>query len=257
MLSPTNQPTNQPTTAASNINWAGPYVGGYIGGAWGNSNFNTNVGALTDTSYFISTANINSVNQSGSRSLSPHAIIGGIQAGNNWILYSKLANFVYGLALDFGSFHLGKVNNATSIPYPTAPLLNYSLQTSMKTNWLFTARGRAGITPNASWPFIYATGGLAVTRLQVANNFNDTDTGFGGTTNNNTKAGWTVGGGIELPLTNNLVMTSEYLYVNFGSVSATNSITCSNGGCPEVSPLLTSANLTANLLKVGLNYKFS
>lgn len=239
------------------INWAGPYIGGYVGGAWGQSNFNTDAGTVTNTSYFSSTANILSVNQNGSKTLEPNAFIGGVQVGNNWVLH----NLIYGLVFDFGSFHLHSSNNEDGISYPTSPA-TYSLQTSMKTNWLFTARGRLGFIPGTSLPLVYATGGLAVTKSQMVNNFSDNSFGnlaVGGTSNSSVKTGWTVGAGLELPLTKNFTINSEYMYVNFGSVTATSSIYNSaeiiNPVASFISPFLTSSNLSANLFKVGLNYK--
>lgn len=234
------------------INWIGPYVGGFIGGAWGRSNINTNAGTVTSTSYFTSIANILSVNQNGSKTFRPNAFIGGIEGGNNWILN----NLLYGIVLDFGSFRLHSFKDAAGIPYP-AFSATYSLQTLMKTNWLFTARGRLGFIPFPKWPLVYATGGLAVTKLQVANTFFDTATSFGvGTaSDSNTKTGWTVGGGLELPIAKNVTINSEYLYVHFGSASARGSVRCSATFCSTSSQLNTSANFSANLLKVGINYK--
>ena len=41
--------------AAPAFTWEGPYLGVYGGYAWGNSEFNSNAGVLTGTSYFTST----------------------------------------------------------------------------------------------------------------------------------------------------------------------------------------------------------
>ncbi len=236
---------------SQNFSWLGPYIGGLIGGAWGHSNLNTDTGALTDTSYFATTENINSVNQSGSLAINTREVIGGGQIGNNWLLNKAL----YGVSLDFESFHL-KGSNVQNMKYPS-DITNYTLQTSLNTDWLFTARGRLGLIANAPWPLIYATGGLALTELYVSNSFNDTDSshGIGGASSSRTKAGYTVGGGVEVPLTKNFTVNGEFLYVNFGSISVSSSINGNLLGVDYTSPFVTLTNLTANLFRVGLNYK--
>ena len=247
-------------TKPVHFRWSGPYVGGYIGGAWGHSNVTTTVGPVTDTSYFQSTANINVVNHNGSTSFDPSAFIAGLQLGDNWMY----KNYVYGVVLDYGSFGLSDALGVVNSAYPDASG-DYTLNTSISTDWLYTVRGRLGWTPALSWPLmIYATGGLAVTRLHVANSFVDSTTllGVGGSNSSDTKNGWTIGGGIEFPVTQNLTINSEYLYADFGSIAVNSSIYNSVQGFgidyqSLVSPFISSANLSANFFKVGLNYKFS
>lgn len=248
--------------------WTGLYIGGYFGGAWGHSDFNTDTGQAktpqTPFTYFISNENINSVNQSGSVPLNASAFIGGVQAGYNRMLDIKPGYFVYGLVLDVSSFSLSKTNLAEHVQYPsTAAGVTYTLQTSMSTDWLFTARGRAGIAANNSLPLIYATGGLAVTRLDVTNFFADNNvfsriySQLGGGSQSSTKTGWTVGAGVEYPITDYLTINSEYLYVDFNDgVTVASNIA---GGFNNLfmSPFITSANLNANLFKVGVNYLFA
>lgn len=241
--------------------WQGMYLGGSVGGAWGKSDFATDVGVFTLNTYFSSQANILSVNNSGSHSIYPNAFIGGIEAGNNWV---STNNMLYGLVLDFSSLHINDSYNANNVAYPKTYPAIYSMQTSIKTDWLFTARGRVGLISDRSWPMLYATGGLALTNLQVSNSFSDnaTSRGFGQqTTTKNTKAGWTAGVGAELPVIQNVSLGVEYLYVDFGRVSTIGQVT--NLGRfrtpfagTNISPLNTSVNLRENLFKVIANYKF-
>ncbi len=66
-----------------------------------------------------------------------------------------------------------------------------------------------------------------------------------------TKAGWTIGGGIEARLIGNLTGKIEYLYMDFGKVS-TNATNAQNS-----TPIAFSSNsrITDNIIRVGLNYK--
>ena len=241
--------------------WSGPYLGGYIGGAWGDSKVTTNTGSVFDTSYFASNANINAVAQNGSQTFIPSVFIGGVQLGDNWMY----KNYVYGFVLDFGSLGLRDKKLVTNSAYPDGSG-NYDINTSISTDWMYTIRGRLGWAPELSWPvMLYGTGGLAVTKLNVSNQFLDTTTlqGAGIGSSNNTVNGWSIGFGIEFPITQNLTMNGEYLFANFGSVTVPSSVYNSAPafGGPDyqslVSPLIATAHLYANFLKVGLNYKFN
>jgi outer membrane immunogenic protein len=106
--------------------------------------------------------------------------------------------------------------------------------TQTSNNWLGTVRGRLGYAmgPTGSW-MPYVTGGVA---------FGDIDnavTGFGSA--RDTKAGWTLGGGIEAALSGPWTAKVEYLYVDLG-----------NG--PSVAGA--STDFHTNIVRAGLNYRF-
>ena len=240
--------------------WSGAYLGGYIGGAWGNAPVTTSAGSVTNASYFSSAANINAVAQNASQTFIPSVFIGGGQFGDSWMF----KNYVYGFVLDVGSLNLNDKNVVQNSAYPDGSG-SYSITTSFNTDWMYTIRGRLGWAPNLTWPaMLYGTGGMAVTKLNVSNQFSDATTlaGVGSGYNNTTINGWTIGVGIEFPITKNLTINSEYLYANFGSVTVQSSVynsTASFGVDYQalVSPLITTAPLSANFLKIGLNYKFN
>ena len=242
------------------FHWSGPYLGGYIGGAWGDSKVTTTAGSVSSTSYFPSNDNINAVSQTGSQTFIPNIFVGGVQLGDNW----TVKNYVYGFIFDYGSLNFGDKKVVTNSAYPDGSG-NYTIRTSINTDWMYTIRGRLGWTPESSWPILlYGTGGLAVTQLKVSNQFSDSTTleGIGAGHRNNTINGWSLGLGLELPITQNLTINSEYLYANFGSVNVQNSVYNSAGGFgidyqSLVSPLSTTAHLYANFFKVGLSYKFN
>jgi outer membrane immunogenic protein len=100
-----------------------------------------------------------------------------------------------------------------------------------KNNWLGTLRGRVGYAADRFMP--YVTGGLAVGDIKSS------IAGVG--SSDSTKAGWTVGGGLEFALPARLTAKVEYLYVDLG-----------RGG----SVLGSDASFRSNILRVGLNYRF-
>jgi outer membrane immunogenic protein len=105
------------------------------------------------------------------------------------------------------------------------------LSCDVNNNWLGTARGRLGYAMGRFMP--YVTGGLAVGNIETS------IAGVG--SSSDTKAGWTLGGGIEANLSGPWSAKLEYLYVDLG-----------NGGGIAGS----DADFTANILRAGLNYKF-
>jgi outer membrane immunogenic protein len=74
----------------------------------------------------------------------------------------------------------------------------------------------------------------------------------------NTKAGWTAGGGVEAGLWGNWSIKAEYLYVDFGRISA-NSTNLTAFTPPISFPtnvFTHSVNLKANIARLGVNYRF-
>ncbi len=100
-----------------------------------------------------------------------------------------------------------------------------------RNDWLGTFRGRVGYAFDRFLP--YVTGGLAVGDIKTS------IAGLGST--NDTKAGWTVGGGIEAAIAGPWTAKVEYLYVDLG-----------RGG----SILGSDAKFTTNIVRAGLNYRF-
>jgi outer membrane immunogenic protein len=200
------------------------------------------------------------VSRTGTGSASDDAFVGGVAAGQNF----QSGKVVFGIEVDFGSFGLRNVVGRNGVPYTQFPATNYSMRAALETDWLLTARARVGWTPVSNF-LLYATGGLAVTKVQVSNSFSDNDRaqGVGGTSDEQTRIGWTIGGGAELALSRNWSLKAEYLHVDFGSVRASSSVFCgpsvaaqctSGGGLPN--SLVSSGDLSADIMRFGLNYRF-
>ncbi len=101
-----------------------------------------------------------------------------------------------------------------------------------------TARARVGAAFDNSLIFVTAGGAFANVDAGILNsNDNDSDNRFG----------WTVGAGFEYGFTNNWSAKAEYLYADFGD-----DVNYTIGG--SVNP--TEVDLTTNIVRVGLNYRF-
>ena len=71
----------------------------------------------------------------------------------------------------------------------------------------------------------------------------------------NTKAGWTVGGGIEYGIAGGWSVKAEYLYLQFDNVNGTGFLNPAVGASAN-NPFTHSFDLKANLARVGFNYRF-
>lgn len=243
---------------ANTLPWQGPYAGVYLGGGFGNNNISTNAGSVTNSSFFTTSADINAVNQAGTWWKETSTVIVGLQAGHDWIW----KQMVYGAALDYGALSLSSSTRSYN-NYPDNSD-QYSVNTSVRSNWLLTLRGRVGYQKMLkSSTLFYLTGGMAITRLEVSNSFIDNSYLVGMSRNEavQNQIGWAAGGGIDVAAFNHVTVNIEYLYIGIPSIKTISSITNTQGGfgIPVQSmnnALSTTANFYANIFKIGLNYRF-
>jgi len=106
-----------------------------------------------------------------------------------------------------------------------------------KMPWFGTARGRLGYAGWDRW-LPYITGGAAFGSVKM--------TPASGVEEKKTKVGWTAGAGVEYALMSNWTAKLEYLYADLGTS------TCGAASCTTD----TDVTLKANIVRVGLNYRF-
>jgi outer membrane immunogenic protein len=231
--------------------WTGFYAGGNIGYSWGNSDTVANFYNNTTGTLLYSVP----------ASFDMNGVIGGGQIGYNKFVNSR---WIVGIEADIqasgqdgGTSFIcpGAICNLgqTAIPAASAPVSAAAFNQSL--DWFGTVRGRLGVTVNPS-TFAYVTGGLAFGKISTSGVL----TGFtgGGVATSNgfsedtTKAGWTIGGGIESRLNAQWSAKIEYLYIDFGSVSTTGYL------LTNFIPIraVFNSDVTDNIVRVGLNYKF-
>jgi opacity protein-like surface antigen len=232
--------------------WSGLYVGVNAGAAWGSYDPRTSTVAVPGGDINASAGRFNAA---GIQSLNRSGFTGGAGVGYNW----RSGQFLFGLEADFNYLHLNGSVNSGAVPFVGGSAFQAVISAYGNTNWLFTLRPRAGLVYD-SWLF-YATGGLAITDLSgdfVASTGNPTaDPPVGGFLqsgkiggNGSAKAGYAIGGGVEKAITDRLRLKAEYLYVNFDRTFA--ATTATNSAAQIVTQ---SADLTANIVRVGLNYR--
>jgi outer membrane immunogenic protein len=199
-------------------------------------------------------------------------VFGG-QAGYNW-QFNK--SWVFGIEGDIdatgqdGTATLGPTTAVTVFVPPFSARLNPTATTTTTTTgtleeklpWLATLRGRIGVLPTDR-VLLYVTGGLAVGEVKSTSSVATTSStvlSFG--TNpaptsagalaaaSSTQAGWTIGAGVEGAIGGNWTAKLEYLYVDLGTVNNT------FVGVVPFAPLTTSAHVTDNILRAGVNYRF-
>ena len=108
---------------------------------------------------------------------------------------------------------------------------------TVKDTWLGTVRGRIGFACDRWMPYI--TGGAAFGNVNMSAN---------GGSASGTKAGWTAGAGIEYAISGGWSTKIEYLYADLGTA------TCAQAACGFVTDK--SVDFTANIVRLGLNYRF-
>jgi outer membrane immunogenic protein len=241
--------------------WTGFYLGGNLGYTWGR--VDNSLGIIDGATCHFGCPGGNDAAiaaEAGSPSLNPGGITGGIQFGYNW----QPSNWVFGLETDFGAFSLNQsMNTSAGLPANTAALdCNFgdpcvgNFSTSVKADWLFTLRPRVGYDWQGT--LVYVTGGLAVSKISVAQSYSDNNPSAAplaavSYSNSQTKAGWVVGGGLEHSLGDLWSLKAEYLYVHFDGISAGGRLTDSLGGYADFSD---SVRFSSNIVRVGVNCRF-
>ncbi len=254
---PTRKAPPAPIFVPPPFTWTGFYVGVNAGGVWSSGSRNATLYA-PGSDVFLSNYFPGGIgnNQSG--------FIGGGQAGYNY----QSGAAVFGIETDFDGTSLSKTFNYTSTPFGSVvngvivpnPLVGDSLSVHAKASldWIGTVRGRIGFvaTPDNRL-LIYGTGGFAY--AGGSTNFSVYDATQGAYWNgspSSTRTGWTIGGGVEYAITNNITIKGEYLYVDLGSQNLN---TVGNLAAQTVFPgtyATAKINYDASIFRAGVNYKF-
>lgn len=220
------------------FNWTGPYAGIHIGYGLGNG----------DTSFSALNANFGDLAPS-KLSPNPNGVVGGLQAGYNY----QTGCFVFGIEADFsGSGMSGNKTASPVINNAGDALPGTSLTASEGVNWFGTLRPRVGYTVIPS-VLVYGTGGLAYGNVSysASTDYRPILGSVYPVSFSSTKVGWAAGGGVEYAVSKCWTVKAEYLYVDLGDQSAT-----ANGVPGTGFQVGYKWQTTANILDIGLNYKF-
>ena len=233
------------------FSWAGTYMGVNIGYAWGSSDARSGfacdgAGPCTHNA----PADFAAFGAASTGSISPDGFTGGAQIGYNW----QSGSAVLGVEADVNAFDVrGARTGANNIPTGAG---TFATTASVASDWLITLRARLGWALTRT-TMLYATGGLALTELRVGNAFSTAGlVSTGSNSNSRFEAGWTLGGGLETALSRNWTLKGEYLYVDFGRITSVAGVNRVPAIGNSQNLFATTADLSAHLARLGLNYKF-
>lgn len=243
--------TKAPAIVVPIYNWTGFYVGVNAGGAWNHSNATTTT-VFSAPGYFVTT-DVPAIGIVGNQNINRSGFTGGLTAGYNW----QASNWVVGIESDFNYFGGNGSTSGTAL-YPCCAPANFTVNSSVSSDWLFTLRGRAGVLVTPAL-LLYGTGGLALANVKANYLFTDTfATANESASISNTRYGWTAGVGGEYALMNGWSVKAEYLYVDLGesSTTSTNLTTLAPAIAFPTNVFTHTVDLRSNIGRVGLNYKF-
>ena len=228
--------------------WTGYYVGGFGGVTLARPGINAST-VYTNDGYFEDTS-VAAINAEGVRNVKANGFTGGAQFGYN----QQYGRFVVGAEVDFGSQRFSEEVSVTRT-YPDFAPDSFTLTQEVKSSWIATIRPKLGVA--AGNAMFYATGGLALTDVRYNSTFTDTfDDAFEFGEIKKRRAGYTMGGGVEVRATDNWSVKGEYLYSDFGRVSAQGSEFTTNEGAWPATVFTHAVKMKSHNVRFGVNYRF-
>lgn len=231
--------------AAVAYSWTGLYLGGNVGYSWDKADAHvTETLALLVSPLTFTIPDI----------ARPNGITGGAQIGYN---AQVSPDWVVGIEADWQGSAQQASRTLPSQAYFFFGIGSGAIDAAYdaKIAWFGTVRGRIGHAWNKV--LIYATGGLAYGEIKIDGTVTDSCTrGVGPVsstapfTGSKVSFGWSVGGGIETVLAQQVSAKVEYLHLDLGSLDA------SSAGPFGTEPIITRTRFTDNIVHAGLNFKF-
>jgi outer membrane immunogenic protein len=224
--------------------WSGCYVGLNLGGGASGTNFGTGV----DPGTHLLDPDPAVVAATGSGSHGGDGLLAGGQVGCNL----QSGSLVYGLEGDFDYFRSNPFfeNNTQTLSDGVTP---FDITQRLSTDYLATIRPRIGVAADRN--LAYLTAGVAFTHVRYLESYSDSlaPPGTGIASASKLLVGWVAGAGWEYAFADRWTFRAEYLYAGFSKVNALGAITDAAGG---TNALRGSGDLTIQLLRAGVNYRF-
>jgi outer membrane immunogenic protein len=209
--------------------WSGIYGGAHLG-----------AGLLEDQ---VTTTTTTILQPSGTvTKLSPFSVVAGAQAGFNY----QIQQLVVGAE---GTFTWSNISGTQINPSLIPTFSEMSISTP---RWYATATGKVGFAANDF--LFYAKGGAAWMSVNYTQTVSAGVGNVSSQTITDTRSGFTVGGGIEYGITENLSGRVEYDYLNFGTKTYTFA-NLNTAPAPLVLPV--SIRSSTSLITAGINYRFN
>jgi len=211
------------------FNWTGFYIGGNGGWGWSTST-QTDLGP----GIFGQVFPIGS-----STTLTQNGWLAGAQLGYNY----QINQFVIGVDADFDATGITNSQSVTGLG-PITGTATY------KNDWMSTLTARFGWAIDRA--LIYGKAGGAWTR----DNFNGSASDGSSVTGTFNRWGWTVGGGLEYAVWNNVTLKVEYDYMNFGTQNETLSYNATDIANQTITGDPVGNKLAISVVKAGVNVLF-
>jgi outer membrane immunogenic protein len=210
-------------------NWSGFYLGGSLGGRWNDAEWTTTTAPVV-------------IGPSSPAAYDSSSFRGGIYGGVNFQLSPMI---VAGIEADIGWAR----NESTRTGIPGLSVV--SDRTTLRQNWDGSVVGRLGVLVTPA-TLLYAVGGASWIDVEA----NTTCSLAGGfclaarsQTNETTRGGYTLGGGVETMLMGNWMARAEYRFADYGKIDNT-------FFAGTLDRFTVSEDLRTHTAKVGLAYKF-
>jgi outer membrane immunogenic protein len=189
--------------APSAFDWTGPYVGLQGGYAWGDNDVVPQQLGTGDGIGAGGNGRDVGVFPERDGSIDMDGFVGGLHAGYNW----QLDSLILGVE---GDIELADIKGDTDIVGANDAAFG---EASQEIDWLGSLRLRGGFAFDRA--LLYVTGGLAVGGVDARGSLPDAlNSEFA--SSDDTEWGWTLGGGLEYALTNDLSARIEYRYTDLG-----------------------------------------
>lgn len=231
---PARMPAKAPLMAPASFSWTGCYIGAHAGAGWSH---HTDFSDSPGSTIIAPTGDVVRVDSGAD-------FIGGGQIGCD---YQFATNWVAGLA---GDFSWANIEGQTSDPFFAGKTPGVPLSLHSRTDFIASATGRLGY----AWDhfLLYGKGGAAWShnKYQV-NNFACVIFVSCNTSADETRSGWTAGGGIEWAFAPNWSALVEYDHYGFGE---TRSLTFTDPA--HGSAIFNVKAPSFDVVKVGVNFRF-
>jgi outer membrane immunogenic protein len=249
--------------------WSGFYIGANAGGAWENTQTNYSYTSFPASAPpgFEDVFGPGGILNSGSTAAVPFALaqgfipgslgkknLGVFTAGGQFGYNAQFNQFVVGFEADLNWLNGNK--KTTTFVAPNNNVVTNVATSTAGLEWLGTVRGRFGFAADRA--LFYVTGGLAYGEAKASStavNFDGSNTDLFAGSLSKVRTGYTVGGGLEYAITNNVTLKGEYLYYNLGSASyavlPANSVAAGEGIAT-----VASQKFDGSIARAGINYKF-
>jgi outer membrane immunogenic protein len=236
---PAKAPVYKAPAVVAVTNWNGFYIGGHVGA--GSSSGDLQADYLPFPAFGLNPT---------MTSLSKSGLLGGIQAGYNWMFAPR---WLIGAEADYTWTGINASKSAIPANLAGVPVPAQPTSWTRNLKWLASARARLGYTV-APDVLVYATGGAAWGGSSYNSNFVNGAPGSNEWMGpfSKTSSGYVIGGGAEWMFASHWLLRGEYLFYHLQGVS-----NLVNNPVFPVNPILFTWNSTnTHVGRIAVSYKF-